>query len=221
MESNQSINRSINQLACLLKLWSQPFCCLFLSQAREMSNHTYQGVFERRKRIDFYRNCLSTIHRFHYLFRLLTKIHKNIRVRRVHELMPDYGRLKQLVGPSPPKVLQDVLDEVERKLTGLRQSMREELEAMPGRIERQVVLAHDLSELGDPGDPGWECLEKFKAYTIGKMFEIYSHHFKNPSGAVAEVKRSLRDDDADVRMQLEFKVCVLLWLIDWSTWIRR
>ena len=69
-----------------------------ISSARDLSNRTYEAVFQRRQKIDLYRHCISTVNRFHYVFDLLSSIHKNIKTRHFRAVVTDHKKLQQLLG---------------------------------------------------------------------------------------------------------------------------
>ncbi|GAU99614.1 hypothetical protein RvY_10586-3 [Ramazzottius varieornatus] len=163
-----------------------------ISSARDLSNRTYEAVFQRRQKIDLYRHCISTVNRFHYVFDLLSSIHKNIKTRHFRAVVTDHKKLQQLLGKSQVKGLQDVFREVEAKVNSLRNTLRDELKQMPGEPENQIQTCRNLSELGDEGDFGWECITDVHTYIMGKMLEIYSSYFTDVASAVYDLKRCLQ-----------------------------
>ena len=90
------------------------------------------------------------------------------------------------------KGLQDVFREVEAKVNSLKNTLREELKQMPGEPESQIQTCRNLSELGDEGDFGWECITDVHTYIVDKMFEIYSFYFTDVANAVYDLKRCLQ-----------------------------
>ncbi|GAU99615.1 hypothetical protein RvY_10586-2 [Ramazzottius varieornatus] len=63
---------------------------------------------------------------------------------------------------------------------------------MPGEPENQIQTCRNLSELGDEGDFGWECITDVHTYIMGKMLEIYSSYFTDVASAVYDLKRCLQ-----------------------------
>ncbi|XP_055328826.1 exocyst complex component 2-like [Paramacrobiotus metropolitanus] len=163
-----------------------------VSNARDLSNYTYEAVFRRRQKTEFYRHSISTVQRFHYFFDLLSSIHKSIRLRNYRAIMADFRKFQSMIGKSQVRVLQNVYREVEAKIDSLRSSLREELRVMPGDVDKQIMLCRNLAELEDTGDPGWDCINTLHLYIMEKMFEIYSFYFADVGAAVADVQRSLQ-----------------------------
>lgn len=173
--------------------------------ARDLSHYTYEAVFKRRQKMEFYRHGTATVQRFHYVFDLLSSIHKSIKSRNHRAIVADHKKLQQLIGKNQVRVLQNVFEEVEAKVDSLRTSLRDELKVMPGNVDQQILLCRNLAELEDDSDPGWDCLNNLHLYTMEKMFEIYSFYFSDVAGAISDVHRALQQKTFQ---KLDFRIHV-------------
>lgn len=142
-EDSQQFNDSIDNLTTRIK------------SAQGLSDQAFVAIFNRRQKIEFYRQAIGVVQRFHYLFYILGLVHKNIQTRNYRVLMADYKKLKQLVSGGQVRVLQQVLRQVDEKLDELRAALHRDLQIMPGDVDKQIQICRNLSELEDASDAAW------------------------------------------------------------------
>ncbi|XP_068701050.1 exocyst complex component 2-like isoform X2 [Montipora foliosa] len=130
----------------------------FVQGASKNAEGLFQDVLARKDDADRTRNALNVLQRFRFLFSLPQSIERNIHLGEYEMVISDYGRAKSLFAGTDIKIFKRVLQEVEAKIEGLRQHLKQKLAELPSPLEDQKKLIRYLVDLDYQGDPAWECI---------------------------------------------------------------
>jgi exocyst complex component 2 len=130
-----------------------------ISAAKKEADQMFVDVLGRKDRADSTRNALNVLNRFKFLFNLPANIENNLSKNDYDRIIDEYERAKSLYGDSDSEIFKIYLDEIEKGVEVLKESLREKLKGIGLSAEQQKKLIANLVQLNVAGDPAWECLQ--------------------------------------------------------------
>ena len=129
-----------------------------ISAAKREADQMFVDVLGRKDRADSTRNALNVLNRFRFLFNLPANIEANLQKNDYDRIIDDYERAKTQYGESDSEIFKIYLDEIEKGVEVLKETLREKLKTSLSS-EQQKKLIANLVQLNVSGDPAWECLQ--------------------------------------------------------------
>ncbi|XP_068701043.1 exocyst complex component 2-like isoform X1 [Montipora foliosa] len=167
----------------------------FVQGASKNAEGLFQDVLARKDDADRTRNALNVLQRFRFLFSLPQSIERNIHLGEYEMVISDYGRAKSLFAGTDIKIFKRVLQEVEAKIEGLRQHLKQKLAELPSPLEDQKKLIRYLVDLDYQGDPAWECIVNQKDWLHKLLTCCQDDHKAKDSVPLLQVDASKVDLD--------------------------
>lgn len=167
----------------------------FVQGASKNAEGLFQDVLARKDDADRTRNALNVLQRFRFLFSLPQSIERNIQLGEYEMVISDYGRAKSLFAGTDIKIFKRVLQEVETKIEGFRQHLKQKLAELPSPLEDQKKVIRYLVELDYQGDPAWECIVNQKDWLHKLLISCQEDHKAKDFVPLLEVDASKTDLD--------------------------
>ncbi|XP_044175031.1 LOW QUALITY PROTEIN: exocyst complex component 2-like [Acropora millepora] len=167
----------------------------FVQGASKNAEGLFQDVLARKDDADRTRNALNVLQRFRFLFSLPQSIERNIQLGEYEMVISDYGRAKSLFAGTDIKIFKRVLQEVETKIEGFRQHLKQKLAELPSPLEDQKKVIRYLVELDYQGDPAWECIVNQKDWLHKLLISCQEDHKAKDFVPILEVDASKTDLD--------------------------
>eukprot|EP00058_Branchiostoma_floridae_P027001 XP_002612492.1 hypothetical protein BRAFLDRAFT_214268 [Branchiostoma floridae] len=149
-----------------------------LNNANDKANAMYQDVLGRKDKADATRNALNVLQRFRFLFSLPGSIERNIQNGDYDIVINDYAKAKSLFADTEVQVFKRVYLEVEKQIETFRGQLTEKLMQLPSSLDEQSKLIRYLMDLGEPGDPAWDCLVNQQKWLLQLLFSCKEEHIK-------------------------------------------
>jgi len=130
-----------------------------ISQCKEEADKMFFDVLGRKDKADKTRNALTVLNRFKFLFNLPANIRGNLAKEDYDRVIEEYERAKSLYGNTEEPLFHTFLQEAEKGVASLKDTVIKKLREGTLSVEQQKKLIGSLVQLEVEGDPAWECVQ--------------------------------------------------------------